>query len=317
MLTRRLIRIKVFKLLFSYNYNRDISFSHIDNELIKSCEATLEQYYFVLNLFVALKNVAEEKIEVGLKKFKPTPQELNPNRRFVENSVIELISKSGVARELSNDQKLSWENHLPFVKKLYATISEKEYFKEYMSFERVTRKRTIELLIEILEEELIDNDELDSILEDINFYWTDDLTFVVDSISDSLRGIKDLRHASLPEPSIFFEEEDRGYALQLLNRAIENYDSYQDLLSQYLLNWKSERVALSDSILIIMGITEALHFPSIPIKVTINEYVELSKYYSTPNSREFVNGLLDKIVTAMVQNGEIQKSGRGLVGWED
>jgi len=170
MLTRRLIRIKVFKLLFSYNYNRKITFSSIDNELIKSCEATLLLYYFILSLPVALKDVAKEKIEIGLKKYKPTPQERVPNRRFVENEIIQLIERSGERKRALAEGGISWENYLPFVKKLYAIISERDYFIEYMGYERLSHKRNIQLIVNILQQELLESEELDSLLEDLSLY---------------------------------------------------------------------------------------------------------------------------------------------------
>lgn len=312
MISRRLIRIKVFKVLFSRISSGSSSFLAIEKELLLSCDKTLELYYFILSLPLALKYVAEQKIEAGLKKHQPTLEEINPNMKFVENKLILLLENDEELRGFCSKRGLNWFDYLPFVKKLYKTVSETSYFETYMSSQSSSLDEDIKLVCAILENELDECDELESILEDSNLYWIDDLAFVINIITKKLYSVR--KDEVLSHPTVFLKDEDKDYALRLLNVSMIRYDEYIELMSKYVINWETDRLAAIDILLIVMGIAEAVSFPNIPIKVTINEFVELSKFYSTPNSKVFVNGMLDKILLALQEEGIIEKSGRGLVG---
>lgn len=312
MISRRLIRIKVFKVLFGRVSSGSDSFLAAEKELLKSCDKTLELYYFILSLPIELRKVAEQKIEAGLKKFHPTPEETNPNRRFINNTLIDILEEDIELRSFCTKRGLSWSEHISFVKKLYANISGKEYFKEYMSKSEATFQDHVKLICTIFEEELEDSEDLESILEDWSLYWTDDLAFVINIITKKLYSHKEKTEFTHPE--VFLKDDDKDFALRLLNVSMIRYTEYMALMSKYVLNWETDRLASTDIALIVMGISEATAFPNIPLKVTINEYVELSKFYSTPNSKVFVNGMLDKILIALKEEGKIEKSGRGLVG---
>lgn len=312
MISRRLIRIKVFKVLFSRISSGSSSFLAIEKELLLSCDKTLELYYFILSLPLALKYVAEQKIEAGLKKHQPTLEEINPNMKFVENKLILLLENDEELRGFCSKRGLNWFDYLPFIKKLYKTVSETSYFETYMSSQSSSLDEDIKLICAILENELDECDELESILEDSNLYWIDDLAFVINIITKKLYSVRN--DEVLSHPTVFLKDEDKDYALRLLNVSMIRYDEYIELMSKYVINWETDRLAAIDILLIVMGIAEAVSFPNIPIKVTINEFVELSKFYSTPNSKVFVNGMLDKILLALQEEGIIEKSGRGLVG---
>lgn len=312
MISRRLIRIKVFKVLFSRISSGSSSFLAIEKELLLSCDKTLELYYFILSLPLALKYVAEQKIEAGLKKHQPTSEDINPNMKFVENKLILLLENDEELRGFCSKRGLNWFDYLPFVKKLYKTVSETSYFETYMSSQSSSLDEDIKLVCAILENELDECDELESILEDSNLYWIDDLAFVINIITKKLYSVR--KDEVLSHPTVFLKDEDKDYALRLLNVSMIRYDEYIELMSKYVINWETDRLAAIDILLIVMGIAEAVSFPNIPIKVTINEFVELSKFYSTPNSKVFVNGMLDKILLALQEEGIIEKSGRGLVG---
>jgi len=312
MISRRLIRIKVFKVLFSRISSGSDSFLAAEKELLLSCDKTLELYYFILSLPLALKYVAEQKIEAGLKKYQPSTEDINPNMKFVENKLIRLLEEDDELRGFCSKRGLNWFDNSSYVKKLYKTVSESSYFQTYMSSGASSLEEDIKLVCSIFEEELEYCDNLESILEDSNIYWIDDLAFVINVITKKLYSVK--RDEVLSHPTVFLKHEDKDYALRLLNVSMIRYKEYTELLAKYVINWETDRLAAIDILLIVMGIAEAVSFPNIPIKVTINEYVELSKFYSTPNSKVFVNGMLDKIIMALVEEGKIEKSGRGLVG---
>jgi N utilization substance protein B len=162
----------------------------------------------------------------------------------------------------------------------------------------------------IFQDEFEDNEELESILEDLSLLWIDDVAYALNAV---IAGIEETRRKKrIFHPNTFLKEDDKEFALRLLTESILRYDEYFKLMESHLDNWKSDRLVLTDAALIVMGVTEAVVFPTIPVKVTINEYVEISKYYSTPNSRIFVNGMLDRIIQEKIAGGEVVKQGRGL-----
>ena len=179
-----------------------------------------------------------------------------------------------------------------------------------MNSEESSFAQDCQLFKRIFEEEFEDNEMLEKILEEKSIYWTDDLSYVLNLIIWALDNISKTRKFNYPD--LFIKEDDEDYAVRLLRAAILNYDDYMKLITENLANWDSDRLVSTDADLIVLGLAEAVTFPEIPLKVTINEYVEISKYYSTPNSRIFVNGLLDKLIQQKLKSGEIVKTGRGL-----
>ncbi|HIZ87051.1 MAG TPA: transcription termination factor [Candidatus Coprenecus pullistercoris] len=314
MLNRRLIRIKVFKVLYSVVTSGSDSVKEAEKTLMYSCEKTLHLYYFILNAAVALQNAAENRIETGLKKFNPSPEERNPNRKFAENQVSAYLGQDPRFMKYCADHGLVWTEDLAvFVKKLFNAVSAKEYFKEYMETEARSMAQDCDLFIKIFSDpELFeDNEDLESFLEDMSMFWIDDLGYVLNVI---VRNLELLRHkGSMPLPDVFLKDDDREFAVELLRAAMAGYDKYMDIVVSNTSNWDPDRVVTTDLVLIVQGVAEAVRFPNIPLKVTINEYVDISKFYSTNNSKVFVNGLLDRILRKMVDTGDIVKSGRGLI----
>jgi len=312
MISRRLIRVKVFKVLFSRVSSGSDSISGAEKELLLSCDKTLELYYFLLGLPVALKRLAEIKIESGLKKYQPTEEEVNPNRRFVGNAVIAKLENCEELTRFCESKGLLWSDHDSVVKKIHASLIQSDYYKEYMSAQESSFEQDIRFVMNIFEEELEDCDDLYTMLEDASLYWIDDIAYVINIILRRLPLLKE--NSKVTFPKVFIKYEDKDFAIRLLSKALLNYDEYVEMMAKYVLNWEPERLAATDTNLIVLGIAEAIAFPNIPLKVTINEYVELSKYYSTQNSKVFVNGILDKVLLGLQREGLIQKSGRGLVG---
>lgn len=312
MINRRLIRVKVFKILFGKVNSETLSLPGAVSELLMSCEKSLELYYFMLSLPVAIRSVAQSKIEGGLKKFHPTDEELNPNMRFVDNRVIGMLEENSELVLFCEKRGLLWKDHLPLVKKLLVSISSSDYFKEYMDAPEDSFENDLAFLIRFFEEEIEENDELHNLFEDMSLFWTDDLEYVVNVITKRLSTLKE--SSRVKHPAVFLKDDDKEYAVKLLEKSMLNYNNYLELMGTHIINWDVERLAATDIALIIMGIAEAIEFHDIPVKVTINEYVELSKFYSTPNSKVFVNGILDKVIASLMKEGKVEKRGRGLVG---
>ena len=312
MLNRRLIRIKIFKLFFSRIYSESRSLYDCGNELMLSLEKTVDLYYLLLTLPVALKKYATSKIESGLQKYHPTAEESNPNRKFVENRVIAALENDKIRRSYTSKRGLRWVDYQSFIKKLYQDLLTRPYFIDYMNSNINSFEEDLILLSTFFQLELEDNEELYTILEDQSIYWTDDIGYVLGVI---LKMLSSWHSGEAPEHlEMFKQEEDREFAFHLLEHSLLHYEEYLELLRSFAHNWEVDRMAATDICLIILGISEVISCPTIPVKVTINEVVELAKFYSTPNSKLFVNGVLDKIILHLYEEGKIVKEGRGLVG---
>ncbi len=310
MLSRRLIRIKVFKTLFAFVGSESDNVNAAQKTLLESCDKVRDLYYFMLNISGPLVRVAEEKIAAGLRKFHPTEAEANPNYKFVRNRFAALLSDDPEFGRICAKRGLGWGEYEPFVRHVYNSMITKDYYRDYMASEEDSFEADCRLFSCIFQDEFEDNEELESILEDLSLLWIDDLAFALNAV---IAGIDETaRKKRIVHPNTFLKEDDKEFALRLLSESIVRYDEYFKLLEEHLDNWKSDRLVSTDAALIVMGITEAVVFPTIPVKVTINEYVEIAKYYSTPNSRIFVNGILDRIIQEKIREGEIVKQGRGL-----
>ena len=319
MLNRRLIRIKVFKALFAFENSGSDSPATAADMLARSCEKTLELYCFLLNISGSLVALAQERIDAGLHKFHPSEEEAHPNYRFVNNRLSKLIDDDPEFGRFCQKHKLSWNEYDVFVKKLFASVTASDYYKEYMAAEEDSFEADCRLFGRIFEEEFEDNELLGSIFEDISLKrpwkeglddWSDELAFVLNVIISDLPVIAKKR--ALVQQKVFKNEEDSLFARTLLQESIAGYAEYSALISDNLSNWDSDRLVSTDIALIVMGLAEAVSFPTIPVKVTINEYVEISKYFSTPKSRSFVNGILDRLIKESMAEGRIRKTGRGL-----
>lgn len=310
MLSRRLIRIKVFKTLFAFIGSESDNVNAAQKTLVESCDKVKDLYYFMLNISGPLIRVAEEKIAAGMRKFHPTEAEANPNYKFVRNRFAALLSDDPEFGRYCQKRGLSWGEYEPFVRHVYNSMITKDYFLNYMNSGEDSFEEDCQLFSCIFQDEFEDNEELDSILEDLSLLWIDDLAFALNAV---IAGIDETRRRKrIFHPNTFLKEDDKEFALRLLAESIVRYETYFKLVESHLDNWKSDRLVSTDATLIVMGITEAVVFPTIPVKVTINEYVEIAKYYSTPNSRVFVNGILDRVIQEKIREGEIVKQGRGL-----
>lgn len=307
MLNRRLIRIKAFKTLFSYEFSGADSPAFASEQLMRSCEGALDLYYFMMNVTGAVVSVAREKIDAAMHKFHPTEEDMNPNMRFVDNGFTALVDADPDFGKVCLKKGLTWGDYDIFVKRLLASITSSEYFKEYMESGQSGFKEDCLLWKRVFEEEFEDNEMLETILEDRNPDWSDDLNFVLNVIIKDIDLIQNSH--KLPREKTFLKDDDREFARTLLSESILGFDEYRNLLMENLDNWDSDRLVSTDVTLIVMGIAEAVNFPTIPVKATINEYVEISKFYSTPNSKVFVNGILDKVIKAKLASGEITKVG--------
>ena len=315
MLNRRILRIKAFKVLFSYAENPSMTLPEAESCLETSCEAVRSLYLFMLAVIPSLTREAADRIEKARGKFHPTEEERNPNMRFVENGIAPLLENDPDFQKLLSKRKLSWEQYDAFIRDTYDSMSGKDYFREYMTAPERSLASDAALFIRMFEEEFVDSEALEDILEEMSIWWNDDLAYALTVCCDTMKSLAKGRRWELP-PLYRSEmlsprpaESDKTFVTKLLRTSYSCYDKYFPLVASNADQWKEDRLFTTDTVLIIMGLSEAKAFPALPVKVTINEYVEISKYYSTPKSRSFVNGLLDRLLKRLIEEGEIVKTG--------
>lgn len=308
MINRVLIRLKIVQIVYAYYQNGGKNLDTAEKELFFSLSKAYDLYNYLLLLMVEVTKQANKRLNAAKNKLVPTKEELFPNTKFVENRFIAQLEVNKQLLEFSNNQKKTWENEADFVKTLCDKILESDIYKEYMACETSSYEEDRELWRKLYKNIIFNNIELDQVLEDQSLYWNDDKeivdTFVLKTIKrfDEKNGAK---QELLPE---FKDEEDQDFARRLFRRTILNADYYRHLISENTKNWDLDRVAFMDVVIMQIALAEILSFPNIPVSVSLNEYVEIAKLYSTPKSGGFINGTLDGIVNSLKKENKLTKN---------
>lgn len=308
MINRVLIRLKIVQIVYAYYQDGGKNLDTAEKELFFSLSKAYDLYNYLLLLMVEVTKQANKRLNAAKNKLVPTKEELFPNTKFVENRFIAQLEVNKQLLEFSNNQKKTWENEADFVKTLCDKILESDIYKEYMASETSSYEEDRELWRKLYKNIIFNNIELDQVLEDQSLYWNDDKeivdTFVLKTIKrfDEKNGAK---QELLPE---FKDEEDQDFARRLFRRTILNADYYRHLISENTKNWDLDRVAFMDVVIMQIALAEILSFPNIPVSVSLNEYVEIAKLYSTPKSGGFINGTLDGIVNSLKKENKLTKN---------
>lgn len=284
-----------------------------EKTLVASIDKAYDLYVQMLSLISEIARYAEQRQEAAKQKKIPTYEDLNPNRKFVENQAIHLISESDSVNDYIASRKLSWAAYPELIKALYQQLEQSDYYKKYMVSEERSFKEDVALLVDFYTNELEESEMLEDVLDEQSILWNDDLGF---SLTLVIRTLSNLRqsHTDVKLLPKFKNDEDLLFAKELFAKAAVNYNANVELIEQYTRNWDIERVAFMDIVIMATAIAELTSFPSIPVKVTLDEYIEIAKFYSTASSGTFINGVLDKVVATLTAEGKIVKSGRGLIG---
>ena len=317
MISRRIIRIKVLQILYAFFTSPETSINHTEKELFFSLQKTYDLYHYLMALIIEIDKFAQGRIDLGLKKHRPTSAELAPNTRFINNQLIRQLKINVPLNKYLETSKLSWSNDEEIIRKIYLSLIEQDFYKEYMASPEGSFTDDRKLVEDIFKYLILDNEDIESLLEEQSIYWNDDLDFVVSMILKTFKKFKefsDKHQALLP---MYKDEEDREFAKDLYRKVILNHADNVVLIKRHTVNWDIERIAFIDNLILELALSEFLYFQSIPTKVTMNEYIELSKYYSTDKSRNFINGILDKALKDLKKENKIIKVGRGLIGEEE
>jgi transcription antitermination protein NusB len=309
MLNRRFLRIKVMQALYSFFQHEKADAAQFERELFKSVDKINELYLSILLLFNDIHHVAMVIIDENKNKRLPNQQDLHPSFKFVNNLLLQSLSQNKEFKQQIEKRKISWQNDFDVVRKVYNEIRNGELYKEYMLNPEHTVEEDRNFLIAIITEHLSQNDVLASLFEEKNIHWADDSFVAFNSV---IRNFEAFEGEFQLMPLLKDEKDDMDFMSDLFSKTILYRQSFEELIDKHTKNWEIERIANMDMLLMEMALTEILHIPNVPVKASLNEYIDISKEYSTPNSKTFVNGVLDKIIAELKREDKIQKSGRGL-----
>ncbi len=314
MLNRRHLRIKVLQFLYAYFQSNDESYGKVEKELTNSVERIYDLYVYMLLTFSELKSIGLAKMEDGAKKIFPTDEDLNPNTKFVDNKLIEALESSVELRSQSELLKVNWMGvaEQEMLKKMYKAIRESETYFEFMNNDQSGYEEDRAFLIALFKAEIANSPLLYNFFEEKSIHWMDDIDLACSMVIKTLKGFNESDEICTILPLYKDEKDEKEFIKTLLRKSITMEKENVTLIDELTQNWELDRIAKMDIILMGMAITEMQVFNNIPTKVSLNEYIEISKFYSTPKSNGFINGILDKAIARLEKDGKINKVGRGL-----
>ena len=290
-----------------------------EKQLIVSLDKLYELYIHQLSLIVELSDFAKRRIEENRLKQLPTAEDLNPNLRFVQNHFIQQLENNRDYKRRVASYKINWVDEEEMIRKFYNQMREDEAYIAYMNKPEVSYADEKQLVEMVLLRLFSESEYLRSYFDERNIFWSEDFDIAVMMVDKTIKGYREAADEFTSLPTLLKDEnhsdgsEDMQFVKQLYRKTLVNNKELNNVISERASNWDLERIAIMDTILIKMAITELIEFPSIPIKVTLNEYIELSKEYSSPKSKVFINGVLDKLIIDYKEQGIIRIAGRGLM----
>ena len=312
MLSRRHLRIKALQALYAY-------FINSSTELAVGEKNIYELIIYQLSFLVEIVKFAARRTEENKKKFYPTEEDLNPNTRFIDNALIAKLAENKDYIRRHNAYKINWSEDQEMVRRIYNEVRESEPYKKYMSAPAASFEDDKDMIMTIFRDYVADNESLAFHYEEKNVYWANDLEIANPLVLKIIKSIHARDHEFTPLPELYNTkgkddpDEDKKFLVRLYHKTILKGGEYESIIQEKASNWEINRIALMDIILLKMALTELIEFPSIPVKVTMNEYIEMAKSYSTPKSRIFINGILDKMIVDLKEEKKIAKTGRGLI----
>jgi N utilization substance protein B len=307
MINRDLIRIRIVQIVYAWYQNSNNSLKNAEKELLFGFQKSYDLYYYLLLLMVKLTDMYESRIETKKNKFLPSEEDLHPNTHLIDNKFIRQLKTNHQFIHYLNNRPMSWEENENFVKTLLDNILESETYKTYSELENPTYDDDRDFWRKTFKQFIYNNEELDEILEDESIYWNDDVEIVQTFVLKTIKQFSEDNGPDQPLLPMFKDEEDKQYALKLLDETILNEKKYRSLIEKHIDKWDLDRIAFMDMIIMQVAVAEIFSFESIPTRVTLNEYIEIAKAYSTPKSGSFVNGILDAIVNDIKKDNLIFK----------
>ena len=312
-LNRRHVRVKVMQTLYAFFQSENDNLANGEKELLRSIDKIAELFTTLISVTSEVINFLDNQQENAKNKFIPTEENLNPNKKLYNNFVHQFFLRSRDYNGRVSSYKIHWRNSQDLIRKIYNNIRKSEEYINYVNapFSIEEDKKFYILLITNF---ISTSEVFISLLEEENVYWHDDFDLVFIALSKFIKTLPDDANEFTRLPDIFKDPiDDKEFMIGLFRKTVLNDKEYDELIGNYTKNWELERIAMMDILLMKMALAETINFPSIPVKVSLNEYIEISKNYSTPRSSVFINGNLDKMLADLKRKGLIHKTGRGLV----
>ena len=319
MLNRRFLRVKVLQQIYAYHQAEETDVLQAERRLLDSVDSLYGLFIRQLTFWSEVRCFAERRIEENKNKNFPSEEDLNPNLKFVNNRVLKAFEDNKDLKYLQDKYKISWvDDREDLIRGFYNRMKKYPEYEEYMASEKDNFALDKKLLLDILDNHIAEDEVLFDFYSDKNLIYNSDYQLGIFLLWKFISEMDEHFNADSKIPTAFKTEsdpvnDDKTFLLKLFKETLKHADEYQALVKANIANWDYDRIALMDKIIIFMALTEFCQFHDIPVKVTINEYIELSKYYSTPDSRRFVNGILDKLAEKLASEGKLVKTGRGLV----
>ena len=307
MINRVLIRLKVIQVVYAYYQNGGKNLDAAEKELFYSLSKAYELYKYLLALMIEVTQFADRRIDNRRHKLRPTEEDLNPNTRFIDNAFMAQLMQNTQLEEFRANQKRTWDDEGDFVKHLFEKIEQTKAYQEYMAKETLTYEDDRELWRKLYRSTIAQNETIDEILEEQSLYWNDDKAIVDTFVLKTIKRFEPENGAEQELMPEYKDDEDKEFARKLLRTAITGAEAYRKLMENNAKNWDMERFAFMDILIMQVALAEIFAFPSIPVSVTLNEYVEIAKMYSTPKSGSFINGMLDSIVNQLKSENKLNK----------
>lgn len=314
MLNRRHLRIKILQALYAFQLSKNKDIAAAERELMKGIDQMYDMYLFLMQIMVEIRDAAESQIEDRKKKRLPTEEDLNPNLRFVNNKLLAQLSENLMLRNSSEKRKVNWMGEGELIRRFLRTLTEAEEYTEYMAAADNEYEADKEVVIRLFKRHLVNMESLQYFFEEKSILWSDDLDIVASMVIKTFKSFEESSDPTFELLPLWKDPEDEmPFVKTLFRKTILQSDEHEALIKAHTDNWEIDRIARMDVIMMKMALTEAREFKQIPLRVTLNEYIEISKYYSTPKSSNFINGILDKLFAELQEEGTIKKSGRGLI----
>ena len=314
MISRRLLRIKILLALYAHYKSEGKTISQSEKDLFFSVEKTYDLYHLLHLLIIDIRDAASEKIALAKHKRIPEHNDLYPNIRFIENRLILQFKNNYRLHKYVNNRKLSWVKYPELVKNLLNLLESSQEYKVYMEAESGDYEADKKIVIDFLALHVADYNDLHQAIEEQSIFWNDDIEFIASMLIKTIKKYKSEHKYNGPVFELYKKEEDKKFVKDLFRSTIIKETEYRNLIDKYTVNWEIDRIAFMDILVMQLAISEMIGFPEIPVKVSLNEYLEIAKYYCTEKSSNFINGILDKIVHNLRRDKVIIKRGKGLIG---
>jgi len=307
MINRVLLRIKIVQILYSYYKSDSKSFPVAEKELFHSIEKTYDLYYHLLQLSIEITRFAADRIETKRNRLRPTEEDLNPNTRFIDNTFISQLTKNVQFNEYLTAHKLSWANYPDIIKELFEEVICTEFYSDYMNADKVDYAADKDVWRKIFKKVILQNEELDDSIQDQSIYWTDDIEMVVSFVIKTIKRFDLSKGEDQELLPMFKDQEDIDFASKLIRSVLTKGPALREMIDLNTKNWEIDRIAFMDIVIMEVALAELMNFPTIPVNVTLNEYIEIAKTYSTEKSGTFINGVLDNIVGQLRNENKLIK----------